>query len=66
MRTLYKAGIEKVKGKNVDVVKKVNVEKHQIQQFLDQGWVADESGEPAPVQDLSELEGDDKPDPDAE
>lgn len=61
MRVLYKAGIEKVKGKNVDVVKKVNVEKHQIQQFLDQGWVNDESGEAGP-----ELSEEQKPDPDAE
>lgn len=56
MRTMYKAAIERVKGKNTDVVKSVNVERSQEQAFLDLGYVFDESGEPAPETEVEDSE----------
>lgn len=65
MRTMYKAAIERVKGKNTDVVKSVNVERSQEQAFLDLGYVFDESGEPTPEVESTEIDPNAEKAPDA-
>ncbi len=67
MRKMYKSAIEKIKGKNVQVVNEVNVERHQEKQFTDLGWVFNSSGEPLDVPDPAPEENTDPDaDPDAD